>query len=92
MIKSIKHKGLKRFYQSGNMSGIQAKHARKLREQLLQLNAAEKVADMDFPGYSLHSLKGDRSDTWSISVGANWRLTFEFRGSNAYVVNYEDYH
>ena len=92
MIKSIKHKGLKRFYQSGKTSGIQAKHARKLRIQLLQLNAAEKITDMDYPGYDLHLLQGDRSDTWSISVSANWRLTFEFRDSHAYVVNYEDYH
>lgn len=92
MIKSIKHKGLKRFYQSGKTSGIQAKHARKLRIQLLQLNAAEKITDMDYPGYDLHLLRGDRSDIWSISVSANWRLTFEFRDSHAYVVNYEDYH
>ena len=92
MIKSIKHKGLKRFYQSGTTLGIQAKHARKLRIQLFQLNAAEKIADMDYPGYDLHLLKGDRSDVWSISVSANWRLTFEFRDSHAYVVNYEDYH
>ena len=92
MIKSIKHKGLKRFYQSGNISGIQAKHAKKLRTQLLQLDAAREVAEMDFPGYNLHSLKGNRSDTWSILVSANWRLTFEFHGSHAYVVNYEDYH
>ncbi|QBQ56526.1 hypothetical protein E3U44_09860 [Nitrosococcus wardiae] len=26
-----------------------------------------------------------------MSVSVNWRITFEFRDGNAYVVNYEDY-
>ena len=47
---------------------------------------------MDIPGYRLHLLKGNRSETWSLKVSGNWRLTFEFRGSDAYVVDYEDYH
>lgn len=92
MIKSIKHKGLKRFHKSGNTSGIQAKHAKKLRARLTRLDAANEVDYMDVPEYDLHLLKGDRSDTWSISVSGNWRLTFEFRDSNAYIVDYEDYH
>ena len=92
MIKSIKHKGLKRFYQNGSTSGIQFEHAEKLRRQLTRLNSAEEIGDVDVPGYDLHLLKGDRSNVWSISVSGNWRLTFEFRESNAYVVNYEDYH
>jgi proteic killer suppression protein len=29
---------------------------------------------------------------WSIKVNGNWRVTFEFREGNAYVVDYEDYH
>ena len=92
MIKSIKHKGLKRFYKNGNTSGIQAKHAKRLGELLILLDTAEDISDMNIPGYGLHSLKGDRSGTWSMRVSANWRLTFEFIGSDAYVVDYEDYH
>ena len=26
------------------------------------------------------------------SVNGNWRVTFEFRDGNAYVLDYEDYH
>ena len=92
MIKSIKHKGLKRFYESGNTSGIQASHAKRLSTRLTRLEAAQDISYMDVPGYDLHLLKGDRANTWSLSVSGNWRLTFEFRDSNAYVVNYEDYH
>jgi len=92
MIKSIKHKGLRRFHRSGNISGIQAKHAKKLKEILVLLNTAKNVTDMDIPGFNLHMLKGDRAETWSVKVSGNWRLTFEFKGSDAYVVDYEDYH
>ncbi len=92
MIKTIKHKGLKKFFESGNTAGIQTKHEKKLREQLTALQTAQEIADMNIPGYKLHSLKGSRDKVWAISVSGNWRLTFEFKDGHAYVVNYEDYH
>jgi len=92
MIKSFKHKGLEKFYESGNTKGIQANHAKKLRMQLAALDTAKTIDDMDIPGYRLHSLTGSRKGTWSITVNANWRLTFEFSEGNVYILNYEDYH
>ena len=92
MIKSFKHKCLKKFYGSGTTKGIQANHARKLRMQLAALDTAQTIGDMDIPGYRLHQLTGDRKGIWSIRVNANWRLTFEFTDGNVYVLNYEDYH
>ena len=47
---------------------------------------------MDAPGLELHKLKGDKKDIWSVTVQANWRVTFRFIAGNAEVVNYEDYH
>lgn len=52
MIKSWKHKGLKRFFETGNTSGIQSKHSSKLRLQLGALDAATKATDLDLHGYS----------------------------------------
>ncbi|EMO8322099.1 Killer protein, partial [Escherichia coli] len=26
------------------------------------------------------------------TVSGNWRITFEFRNGDAYILNYEDYH
>ncbi len=92
MIKSLRHKGLALFFETGSTKGIQAAHATKLRMQLIALDTATTIDDMDIPGYRLHELKGDRQSTWSISVNGNWRLTFEFEDGNAYIVNYEDYH
>ncbi|WP_296834296.1 type II toxin-antitoxin system RelE/ParE family toxin [Thiomicrospira sp.] len=92
MIMSFKHKGLKLFYETGNHAGIQAKHAKKLRMQLAAIDTAQQVEDISLPGYALHPLKGERTGIWSISVSGNWRITFEFRDGNAYILNYEDYH
>jgi len=92
MIKSFKHKGLEKFYESGSTKGIQANHAKKLRMQLAALDTAQSIEDMDIPGYRLHQLTGDRRSTWAITVNANWRLTFEFEEGNVYILNYEDYH
>ncbi|CAA0114010.1 Endoribonuclease HigB [BD1-7 clade bacterium] len=92
MIKSFKHKGLQRFFESGSTRGIQTKHVNRLRMQLAALDTAQEIEDVDLPGYRLHQLKGSRKETWSITVNGNWRVTFEFENGNAYIVNYEDYH
>ena len=92
MITSFIHKGLERFYKTGKPSGIQAKHAKRLRLILTNLDQAENPQDMDLPGLRLHELKGRRKNIWSVSVSGNWRVTFRFIGRDAEVVNYEDYH
>ena len=92
MIISFKHKGLERFYKTGQSSGIQTKHARRLRLILTNLDQAESPQDMDLPGLRLHELKGKRKNIWSVSVSGNWRVTFRFASRDAEIVNYEDYH
>jgi proteic killer suppression protein len=92
MIKSFKHKGLEKFFETGSTRGIQTKHSTKLRMQLSALDTAQTIEDVDVPGYRLHSLKGTRKGLWSITVNGNWRVTFKFTDGNAYIVNYEDYH
>lgn len=92
MIKSFKHKGLKKFFETGSKAGIQAKHERRLRMQLAAIDTATLIEDVNLPGFKLHSLKGDREGLWSIAVNGNWRITFEFIEGNAYILNYEDYH
>ncbi len=70
----------------------QAAHAKRLRMQRTALGTAMTIDDMDIPGFRLHPLKGEMRGRWSIMVNGNWRLTFEFRDGNAYVLDYEDYH
>lgn len=92
MIKSFRHKGLRRFYETGSSAGIQSIHKKRLRLQLVALDTATLIEDMDIPGFKLHLLKGERKNIWAISISGNWRLTFEFRDGNVYLLNYEDYH
>ena len=92
MILSFKHKGLARFFECGSKSGIQAQHAERLRLILGRLNVAIAVRDMDLAGLRLHALKGERKGVWSVWVSGNWRVTFQFVGRDAELVDYEDYH
>ena len=92
MIKSFRHEGIQRFFKSGSKAGIQPKHVVKLGDQLLRLNNAEHAEDMNLPGWDWHPLKGDLAGHWAVSVSANWRLTFSFKGKDAILVDYQDYH
>lgn len=92
MIQSFRHKGLRRYFEEGRASGIQPAHAKKLRMLLAALDTATEIEDMDVPGFGLHPLKGDRKGQWAVRVSGNWRITFEFRDGNAYLLDYEDYH
>jgi len=66
--------------------------AQRLRMQLAALDTAASIDDMEVPGFRLHPLKGTEKGRWSIWVNGNWRLTFEFRDGDAYILDYEDYH
>jgi len=92
MIKSFKHKGLKNFFETGQVAGIDPAHRQKMRLRLAALDTALTLDDVDLPGFRLHSLKGDKQGLWAIDVNKNWRITFEFIEGNVYIVNYEDYH
>ena len=75
-----------------------SKHVRQdLKKRILylldMLVAATKPEDLDStPGIHLHRLRGERSKEWAISVNGPWRITFEFTGGHACVVNLEQYH
>ena len=92
MIASFRHKGLKKYFESGSLAGIQPVHAKRLRMQLTALDTAHSIDDMDIPGFRLHSLKGSDKERWSIWVNGKWCITFEFQDGNAFVLDYEDYH
>jgi proteic killer suppression protein len=92
MIQSFRHKDLRKLFETGSTAGVHASHAKRLRMQLAALDTAHTIEDMDVPGFALHPLKGSMRGRWAVSVNGNWRLTFEFKDGNAYVLDYEDYH
>ena len=91
MIRTIRHKGLKRLFEQDDPSGVHPEHIRKLRNILATLHAAPSVAHIDVPGFRLHPLKGPLRGFWAVTVRANWRVIFRFEG-NVEDLDYVDYH
>jgi len=76
VIRSIRHRGLKRFYESGGPGRIDAALRGKVQRILSALDAAGSPRSLDFPGFRLHALKGDLEGFWSVTVSGNWRIIF----------------
>ena len=92
MIRSFKHRALKRLYEQGDARKLPSEHHRKVADILTALDAAQDIKDMNLATFRLHELSGDRKGIWSVTVRANWRITFAFKNGEAHDVNYEDYH
>ena len=92
MIQTFRHRGLKRLYERGDFSRVRADQAERIALALADLDEADKLPDLNLPGYRLHPLKGDQKGFWSISIFANWRIIFRLEEGNVYDVDLVDYH
>jgi toxin HigB-1 len=92
MIENFRHKGLRQLFEDDNPRGVNAEHVRRIKQILALLDAAEKMADLDYAIFRLHPLKGDLTGFWSLTVRANWRIIFRFDDGNALDVDLVDYH
>jgi toxin HigB-1 len=92
MIRSIRHKALRRLFEDDDVRGVDPEHAKKLRNILARLDAVRVVSDMDLPGFRLHALHGDLKGYWAVTVRANWRVIFKFADGEASDIDYVDYH
>jgi proteic killer suppression protein len=95
LLASFRHKGLRQLHAQGNAKGVPPEMADKLRKLLFALETAEKLDQVSkFPGWKLHSLKGERKGLWSLTVTGNWRLVFRYDESTntASELDLVDYH
>jgi proteic killer suppression protein len=92
MIRTFRHKGLRRLFVDDDPRGVRPEYADKLRRILARLHAARAVSDMDLPGYRLHPLKGELKGFYAVTVQANWRVIFRFADGDAQDVDFVDYH
>jgi addiction module HigA family antidote len=92
MLRTFRHKGLKRLFDKDNPSGVRADQAARIRDVLAHLDRAQAPTDLDLPGYRLHSLKGDLKGYWSVTISGNWRIVFRFAAGGAFDVDLVDYH
>lgn len=93
-IESITHKALRRFAETGAPKGLDAQIVGRLTGMLAFLADAGSIETVKVPpNYGAHELKGKRAGTWSLTVTANWRMTFRLNKAGAIVdLDLEDYH
>lgn len=92
MIRSVGHKGLKRFIEDDDRRGLPAEMVPRIRNILTALDNALTVEQMDLPAYRLHALRGDLRGFYAVTVRANWRIIFRFEDGDAFDVDFVDYH
>ena len=78
MIRSFKHRGLKRLFERGDRSGIRPDLLANVEDILARLDEAVTPQALNLPGYRLHPLKGEFEGFWAVTVRANWRIIFRF--------------
>ncbi len=92
-IRSIRHRGLKELYKTGEGRGLPAALVRKLADTLLAIDEAGQPQEVGlFPGWKLHPLKGELKGFWSVTVTGNLRVIFRFEKGDAFDVDLVDYH
>ena len=92
MLKTFRHKGLKRLFENDDPSGVRADQVRRIRSVLAHLDGAQHPSDLDLPGYRLHPLRGERKGHWSVTISGNWRIIFRFEDGDAFDTDLVDYH
>ena len=94
-IRNVVHRGLRRFIQQNDPSGIAPAVVERVRNILTFLQEMEDPMEFrDIPSWKAHQLTGDRKGTWSLTVTRNWRITFRIDQTEGEILDldYEDYH
>ena len=92
MIRSFRHRGMKRLYERGQRAGIGADLIAPVERILAVLDVAAAPAALDLPRLRLHPLKGGLAGFWAVTVRANWRIMFRFGDGDVHDVDLVDYH
>ena len=92
MLRSFKHRGLKRLYEHGDRNRLGSDNIQRIEDIIARLDVSLSPADLDLPGYALHALKGALKGFWSVRVSENWRIIFRFQDGDVFDVNLVDYH
>ena len=94
-IRNVVHRGLRRFIQQNDSSGLAPAVVERVRNILTFLQEMEDPFELrDIPSWKAHQLTGDRKGTWSLTVTRNWRITFRIDQTEREILDldFEDYH
>lgn len=92
MIRSFKSKALRDLWTDGSTAKIDVKFHKRLLARLDALEASSEPQDMNIPGFDFHALKGFDPTRYTVHVNGPWCVTFEFDGTDAVAVDFEQYH
>ncbi len=94
-IRNVVHKGLRRFIEEGDPSGLPPAVTPKLRRMVSFLQDMGREDELQtIPSWKAHQLTGNRKGTWSLFVTKNWRLSFRIDQAEVEIIDlgFEDYH
>ena len=94
-IRNVIHKGLRRFIEDDDASGLQPTVVTKVGRIVSFLQDMEREEELrTVPSWKAHLLTGARKGTWSLFVTKNWRMTFRIDRQEIEIIDldYEDYH
>lgn len=92
MIKSFRHKELRRVFEEDDGSKLPPDMVNRIRLILSTLHAAQEIEGVNVPTFRLHILRGELKGFFSVTVRANWRIIFQFKDGDAFNVDFIDYH
>lgn len=92
-IRSVRHRGLRRFIEENDSRGLRPDLVERVRKIVAVLILARDINEVQGPpGWRMHQLTGDRAGTWSLAVSGNWRVTFTVVNNEVAYLDLEDYH
>lgn len=94
-IRNVIHRGLRRFIEDDDASGLQPAVVIKVQRIVSFLQDMGQEEELrTVQSWKAHMLTGDRKGTWSLSVTRNWRMTFRIDREEIEIIDldYEDYH
>jgi len=94
MIKSFKHKGLERYWTTGETKLLPQTQIKKIRRVLDAIDSLNDVPkDFEpFRSWRPHLLQGEYKGYWSLDITGNYRIIFRFENGSAYDLIYLDTH
>ncbi len=91
MIKTFRHKGLRKFWNDGDASKLPSELVERIRRRLTSLNGAPDPSAINISGYDFHELKGAPKGTFTVHVNGPYCITFGWN-DGAIDVDFENYH
>ena len=91
MIRSFRHRGLSRFFNDADPSGIAPSLRIRIQGRLHALQAASDLADLNIPGFDFHPPRS-KPKHYSVHVNGPFCITFEWIEGEPWRVDLENYH